>query len=304
MNIVFCAYAHKDDFQTGHNIQGKNTQDVYLKNSYVALNSCKYFNKDVEVALVTNLELNDYWIKLFRESGIRIFKVAYDSFVFEKDYGWSLAFYKLCALKAVVEMQYDNIILIDTDTYTQRTFEDIWKECEYNILLCDISRGLYNGDYRIFCDETQNFLGNKEYLTRWGGEFIAGSREKLICYLNECEKIYHEMVKRKFITINGDEFIESIAAWHMRTEVKNAAAYIFRYWTAYRWHYVCSNYQSNPVCILHCPREKDYGLVKIYNYMRKHKRIPTAKKVYRLLHLDVLSYIKIEIVKSLMKLKN
>ena len=304
MNIVFCAYAHKENFQTGHNVQGKDTQDVYLKNSFVALNSCKHFNKEVEVALITNLRLSEYWTKLFKENDIKIFRVPYDSFVFEKDYGWSLAFYKLCALKAVLKMEYDNIVLIDTDTYTQREFVDIWKECEHNILLYDISRGLYNGDYKVFCDEAQRFLNNAEYLTRWGGEFIAGSKEKLNNFLNKCEQIYFEMLEQKFITINGDEFIESIAAWYMKEEIKNASAYIFRYWTAYRWHYVCSNYRSNPVCVLHCPREKDHGLVKIYNYMIKYKRIPSAKKVYRLLHLDVLSYIKIEVIRSLMKLKN
>ena len=62
-------------------------------------------------------------------------------------------------------MEYDNIVLIDTDTYTQREFVDIWKECEHNILLYDISRGLYNGDYKVFCDEAQRFLNNAEYLT-------------------------------------------------------------------------------------------------------------------------------------------
>ena len=74
MNIVFCAYAHKENFQTGHNVQGKDTQDVYLKNSFVALNSCKHFNKEVEVALITNLRLSEYWTKLFKENDIKIFR--------------------------------------------------------------------------------------------------------------------------------------------------------------------------------------------------------------------------------------
>lgn len=304
MNIVFCAYAHKENFQTGHNVQTSNTKDIYLKNSFVALNSCKQFNKDTEVALVTNLQLNEYWKGLFLNSDIKVFKVEYDDFVFEKHYGWSLAFYKLCALKSVLKMGYENIVLLDTDTYTQRSFEDIWKECENNILLYDISRGLYNSDYKIFCEEAQKFLGNKEYLTRWGGEFIAGNKIKLGRFINKCEEVYREMIERKFVTINGDEFIESIAAWYMKNEIKNAGAYIFRYWTAYRWHYVCSNYRSNPVCILHCPREKDYGLIKIYNYMMKHQKLPNPKKIYHLLNLNAWSYIKIEFIKNLINLQN
>ncbi|MCQ4701346.1 hypothetical protein NE704_10095 [[Ruminococcus] gnavus] len=137
-----------------------------------------------------------------------------------------------------------------------------------------------------------------------GGEFIAGSKKRILRFLNKCEEVYAEMVKRKFITINGDEFIESIAAWYMKDEIKNAAAYIFRYWTAYRWHYVCSNYQSNPVCVLHCPREKDHGFVKIFNYIKKHEKLPKIKKVYRMLRLDLTSYIKIETVKNILSLKN
>ena len=304
MNIVFCAYAYKEDYQSGHNIQAQDTKNVYLQNSLVALKSCKHFNKDTEVALVTNLKLEQYRSNLFQKNGIKVFEVKYNAFVFEKEYGWSLAFYKLCALKYIANLHYENIVLLDTDTYTQRTFEDIWKECEKNLLLCDISRGLYNRDYKVFCNEAQEFLSTTEYLTRWGGEFIAGSKKRILRFLNKCEEVYAEMVKRKFITINGDEFIESIAAWYMKDEIKNAAAYIFRYWTAYRWHYVCSNYQSNPVCVLHCPREKDHGFVKIFNYIKKHEKLPKIKKVYRMLRLDLTSYIKIETVKNILSLKN
>lgn len=304
MNIVFCAYAYRENFQTGHNIQTEDSQNVYLKNSFVALVSCKYFNKNVDVAFVTNLKLNEYWLKLFRSYGIKVFEVAYNAFVFDKDYGWSLAFYKLCALKYILTLEYDNIVLLDTDTYVQREFADIWDECKNNLLLYDISKGLYNSDYKIFCNEAQKYLETTEYLTRWGGEFIAGSRKRLMKFLKKCEEIYFNMIEKRFVTINGDEFIESIAAWHMRDEVKNAAGYIFRYWTAYSWHYVCSNYHSNPVCVLHCPREKDYGFVKLFNYITKYRHLPGARKVYRMLNLDVLAYVKIEIIKNLIKRKN
>lgn len=60
MNIVFCAYAYKEDYQSGHNIQAQDTKNVYLQNSLVALKSCKHFNKDTEVALVTNLKLEQF----------------------------------------------------------------------------------------------------------------------------------------------------------------------------------------------------------------------------------------------------
>lgn len=124
-----------------------------------------------------------------------------------------------------------------------------------------------------------------------GGEFIAGNKENLLNFINICVNIYDEMKVSNFITINGDEFIESVAAWKMRDKIKSANAYVFRYWTAYRWHYVCTNFVNNPVAVLHCPREKDHGFVKLYSIMKRGKRLPNIKNVYRILHLDVISYI-------------
>ena len=303
MNLVFCAYAYKNNFQSGHNMTSNDTVNVYLKNCFVALKSCRYFNPDIEVALITNMKLNVEWTNLYQNNNIKIFNISYQNFLFSPEYDWSLAFYKLCALKYATTLDYNNIALIDTDTYTQRTFDDIWNECKTNILLYDISRGLYNGDYKIFYEEAQNYLNTKEYLTRWGGEFIAGNRFQLKAFIDKCEEIYFNMLKNNFITISGDEFIISIAAWYFRKEIKNAAAYVFRYWTAYRWHYVCSNYESNAVCVLHGPREKNYGLIKIFNYINRKGKLPSTKKVYRILNLDLYSYLKIELIRKLINFK-
>ena len=51
-------------------------------------------------------------------------------------------------------------------------------------------------------------------------------------------------------------------------------------------------------------REKDHGFVKIFNYIKKHEKLPKIKKVYRMLRLDLTSYIKIETVKNILSLKN
>lgn len=291
MNLIFCAYAYKIDYQGGHNAQFDDRRNVYLKNAFVALKSCKLNNPDDIVALITNLQLSDYWLCLFLNNDIQIFIKEYDSFVFDKKYGWSLAFYKLCALQYALELDYDNYVLLDTDTYTQRTFSDIWLECKHNLLLSEINRGLYNRDYRVFCEEVQKFLNTDEYITRCGGEFIAGNKELLRIFIGQCSSVYEDMRESKFVTINGDEFIESIVAWYMRDKIKSANAYVFRYWTAYRWHYVCSNFSHNPVCVLHCPREKNHGLLKLFKRMKKRDVLPDMNKVYALLHLDWKSYI-------------
>ena len=39
------------------------------------------------------------------------------------------------------------------------------------------------------------------------------------------------MLQKNFITTKGDEFILSLAANEMRESIKNAGAYIYRFWT-------------------------------------------------------------------------
>ncbi len=292
MNLIFCAYAYKEQYQTGHNIVAKDSKDVYLKNSFVSLFSAKAWNPTCDVALVTNIDVGEEWKKRFADANIQIIKKEYDDFVFEQNYGWSLAYYKLCAMQHVLHLEYENYVLLDTDTYTQRQFDDIFLECKHNILLQDISKGFYNGDYRLFIDEIQRFLDIDKYYTWWGGEFIAGNKALLLRFIEKCQNVYIKIKEEKFVTINGDEFISSIAAHEMRDCVKNAIAYVFRYWTGWNWYYVCSNYRHNPVCVLHCPREKDYGFLKLYKYIIKKKKLPKIGYVYRKLSLDGVTYLK------------
>ncbi len=287
MNLIFCAYAAKQGFQAGHNISKANTEDIYLKNTYVALYSAKQYNPTDDVALITNVDLSKEWQNLFQNAGIKVFKKEYNEFLFPPDYPWSLAFYKLCAVKFVLTLDYDKCVLIDTDTYIQRNFNNIWAECDNHILLYDYSRGLYNGDYAGFCKEISQFVGCTTYPTHWGGEFIGGSKSLLKEFIGICESIYSKMNESRFITKNGDEFITSIAAIHMKHLVKNAKGYIFRYWTSYGWYYSCSNYNHNPVTVLHCPAEKAKGFLRIYKYIYIRKKLPKINKVYRMLHLDI-----------------
>ncbi len=90
----------------------------YLKNCYVALCSARIVNPNDDVCLFTNIGLEEEGHKRFESKGITIQYCAYDSFQFDKDFGWSLAYYKLCALKEALEALYENYLLIDTDTYT------------------------------------------------------------------------------------------------------------------------------------------------------------------------------------------
>lgn len=48
-------------------------------------------------------------------------------------------------------------------------------------------------------------------------------------FMSECQQVYAQMTKADFKTTHGDEFIISLAA--VKFNVKNAGAYIYRFWT-------------------------------------------------------------------------
>lgn len=136
-------YANNPLMRSGENVIDKKRFDIYMKNSCVALLSAKHYNAESDVALVTNIDVPDKYKSLLQKNDIIIINVEFDSFCFQDNYKWGLAFYKLCALKYVVEnYDYDFISYLDADVYIQSNFENIWKECTQNILLYDINHGL------------------------------------------------------------------------------------------------------------------------------------------------------------------
>lgn len=98
------------------------------------------------------------------------------------------------------------------------------------------------------------------------------------------------MIRKKFQTSKGDEFIVSLAADEMSECIKNAGAYIYRFWTGATFRLVSTCYEYNKVLILHLPAEKEKGMLRLYsNYIRKG-RVPSEQKVWkicRLKHSDI-----------------
>lgn len=110
---------------------------------------------------------------------------------------------------------------------------------------------------------------------------------------------------KKFQTSKGDEFIVSLAADEMPECIKNAGAYIYRFWTGATFRLVSTCYEYNKVLILYLPAEK--GMLRLYsNYIRKGK-MPSEQKVWkicRLKHrtfLDYIGYTGITFLKKLRK---
>ena len=284
-NLVFGAFAFIEDNATSVNITHKsNIVNTYLKCAFVSLKSAKDYNKNDTVALITNQKLPPFYEKLYKDNNIEIIIFPFDEFYFEKKYKWNLAFYKLCALKKVYELNYDNYCMIDLDTYTQSSYSDIWEESRNKILLLDINHSLTNNDNKEFIAELNNFGVENQYLTNYGGEFIATNKENLKKVIDSNDKIYAKMKEMNFETKFGDEFITRITAYNLGTLIKNAGAYIYRFWTG-TFYLVSTCYKYNPVCILHCPVEKEKGFIKVYNKLANGKKIK-KNKVYSLLHLN------------------
>lgn len=305
-NIILIPFAFLNSYSGGVNLKGSNNkQDLYLKNCCVSCVSAKMnAGEDTDVALVTNLEIPEKYEKLLKQFGVKMLKYEFDYFNFDGKYAWSLAFYKLNALYHVVnELNYDNYAYLDSDVYVQGCFADIWKECSRKIMMYDICHGLQVEDYKRFLKETNDFVGNDSLgLTHYGGEFFAANKENAQLFINECVSIYDKMMRMSFQTSMGDEFISSLAAAQHADKVRNAGAYVYRFWSR-RFHLMSTNYQYNPVTVLHVPQEKDFGMLKIFDKYVAHGKLPNRKKVWQLLHLShadwrISLYLKLQSLKG------
>lgn len=282
-NLFFVPFAFDPEKATGVNVTG-DAFNVYLKNICVSLISAKKAMPNDDVALVCNIKVPIKYENLLTDNNILIFYEPFDSFVFNNDYLWNLAFYKLCALeKMVTKYRYDNYIYTDADVFVQKQLDELFEELKDNILLYDINHGLYTKDYRIIVDEFKRF-GVNSYITHYGGEFFGASCENAKVFIDNCKAVYDEMQSENFITTKGDEFIISIVAHRMKNMIKNAGAYIYRFWTG-DFYLVSTCYKYNEIAILHLPNEKQKGMIKLYDIFVKNHTFPNNGKVHKMCHL-------------------
>lgn len=288
-NLICIPFAYKDGMNSGVNISGGKKLEIYLKNASVALVSAKQFNSDCDVAFATNLkekELPNEFLKILREWDIQVLEIPYNEFEFPGDYTWSFAFYKLCVLKRISEMKYMSVCYLDTDVYIQGNFEAIWRECEQNVMLYDINHGLNTDDYISLCDEVEEFYGNRKLITHYGGEFFAASSSNAKEFVNVCEQVYSKMLEKDFRTTKGDEFILSVAAENMKASIKNAGAYVYRFWTGASFRLVSTCYEYNRIIVLHLPAEKEHGMLKMYDHYIRRGIVPSDKNAWRIFRLS------------------
>ncbi len=284
-NLIFCAFAFKEGFetslQTGQQA-GNAATEMYLKNIFVALTSAKLYNPNDDVCLVTNCELPKIWQERLWAEGLLIQRVPFDTFEFPREFPWALAFYKLCALQAMTKQhpEYAHILLLDADTYTTRSYEELWQEADFGVLLFPVGHSFRHPDREAI---RRDFAGlfpkesNTRNLIHYGGEFVTGTPGNLKKYLGFCETVYERIKAADYrIEANaGDETIWSIAAVLAGEgmPVIGAGAYLFRFWTG-DFYLTSTVTVSNPVCIWHIPNEKGTGFLHLYAYYQKHGRFP------------------------------
>ena len=287
MNLIFNALAFINGYNGSANTKVNFfKEEGYYKNAVVSLVSAKTNNKNDDVALVTNVEVPLKYKKLLDKNGIKIFYVDFNYFIFPDKMKWSLAFYKLCALKYIVEhTYYKNICLIDTDTVTIRNYKEMWLEAKNSILFYDIQHSLYIKQAEGMNNEYKKLMLDDRLLENKGGEYLCGSKENLIEFINHCKKYYELMLTKKFQTEYGDEFLIACAyEKEIKQKARNANAYIYRYWTS-TFHLISTNNIYNQVCILHVPDEKNSGMITLFSYLDAYDTLPKENKLNSILGL-------------------
>lgn len=212
--------------------------------------------------------------------------MEFNTFFFGNNYKWSLAFYKLCAFNWIVHnTEYRYYSYLDADVYCQRSFANIWKECDEHIMMLDISHGLSDNNYQAMLYDYELLVGKRKLITHFGGEFFASNRDNALLFLTKENAVFDAMVEKNIRTSAGDEFILSCVADELGGYIKNASAYVARLWTGI-YRIITTAYKYEDMVILHCPAEKNNGIIKLFdNYIGKGK-VPSTAKAHHILHLN------------------
>lgn len=286
-NAIIVPFAFNTAAKSGEQVKNMSPEKklgVYLQNACVALVSAKRENPESEVLFITDIEKNSLpneIVKILNREGIIYHFLEFTDFNFGLEYRWSLAFYKLCAIKETSNMNYRNLCCLDSDVFIQGSFEYIWKEAEQHIMLYDLNHGLKD---EVFFKEVMLLLNQNKWISHYGGEFFAASSDLARRFIKRAEDVFETMHEKHLVVTTGDEYITSIVASQMPSYIKNAGAYVYRYWTG-RFRRVSDNYRGFNIVVLHVPAEKDRGMLKLYK-----KYVCGGgcqrKKVWKILHIS------------------
>lgn len=214
MNLIFTAFATLEGYREGSN--ANLGSEVFYRCIVVSLVSAKQKNQNCDAALVTNTAVPEPYAAQLSQAGIRVIACPFDNYRFEADLDWSLAYYKLCAMQYLLETEhYENYLMLDSDTFTQRGYQDIWREAAEAVLLYQVPHAA-SQPMTARISHTYDELwpeGAPHVLTHFGGEFVAGSTARLQDFMAECRNVFDRMQQTGVRSQDGDEAILDAAAY-------------------------------------------------------------------------------------------
>ena len=96
---------------------------------------------------------------------IKIIKIEFNDFVMPKTFAWFLAFFKLCALKYIVNNNnYEKILLLDLDTITVQSYKELWMEADHGLLLYNVNHSYEHKDRKSIVQNYQHLYQNDKIL--------------------------------------------------------------------------------------------------------------------------------------------
>ena len=283
MNVIYNAFYSAENKIKSPNLKLLGGVNSYLKSCYVSLKTAKLLNPQSSVVLVTNKVLPDAFKSLFLSASIEIEYLNLNTYKMPSNFKWEYAFYKLEALAHMVECdKYENILALDTDTYVSGNLDKLWEECKYDVpLLLPLDVECSSPVRKAIINDYLQLYGEKYPVVQIGGEFIAGSRQTLQIFSNKLLILYQQIRTNgfKISESSGDEALISMV---MAKENYNCArAFVGRYWGRRAYYNVSSDWVWTP--IWHLPAEKNYGLIKMFEYLVDKKNMPCTETAARLL---------------------
>lgn len=292
--IVFIPVAHKKGYSMSANLSCDNDKgyEIYLQNAIVALKSVKDYNTDVDVAIVTNIPLTNYYQELTKKHGILHYECPFVDFVMPANFTWSLTFFKIATIKYVVEhLNYEYYLQLESDEICINSLSDMWEELDNKLLTVfspfrynHSNRECYSKLYNRYCNNS-----NKTIIEKTGAGFVAANRDNMLHFIQSCEEIY-EYIQAHVDELDsslGDELYTSLYCAIYPEKVARANPYVDIYWTE-KFYFTSTNYFYDAVSVLHLPSEKGRGMLALYRYLIKYGKLPNVKKIYKIMSLPKL----------------
>jgi len=142
-------------------------------------------------------------------------------------------------------------------------------------------RNLYSAEYKKLYNAEKEIK-----LIKYGSGFIGVNKRQTSLFMEQCLSIYED-IKRKDFDLDvliGDEFITSIAAFHLVEVMKSARPYMDVYWSL-NFYLTSTNYIFDKMVFLHLPDQKRSGFIYLFDYFIKKNKFPSYKQWYRILGL-------------------